>query len=178
MRLDPLDLFERGSAWTKEKIKGAKAKLDAQTPCEEWNVRSVINHLIDGQDYFQKAARGDKKATPPSPTPPDLLDGDPVKQYEEARRETLEAFRTPGAADKAAMTMGIAFVDQVVHGTDIAKATGQDATIPPDLAEAAFGVVNGNITDENRGNAFKPEVKVGKDASTQDRLLAYLGRKP
>jgi len=175
--MDPVDLFDRGSAWTKEKIEGAKSKLDAPTPCEEWNVRSVINHLIDGQEsYFQPAARGEK-ATPPSPTPPEVFDGDPVKRYEEARQGTLDAFRAADAS-KAAMTMGIAFVDQVVHGTDIAKATGQDATIPPDLAEAAFGMVNGNLTADNRGKAFKAEVQVAKDAPAQDKLLAYLGRKP
>jgi uncharacterized protein (TIGR03086 family) len=175
--MDPLDLFDRGSAWTKEKIKGAQGSLDEQTPCEGWNVRSVINHLISGQDYFQKAARGEE-ATPPAPTPPDVVGDDPVKQYEETRQETLVAFRTPGAKDKAAMTMGIAFVDQVVHGTDIAKATGQDATIPPDLAQAAFAMINGNLTAENRGKAFKPEVEVPENATAQDKLLAYLGRKP
>jgi uncharacterized protein (TIGR03086 family) len=175
--MDPLDLFDRGSAWAKEKIEGAKDKLDAKTPCEEWKVRDVISHLIDGQQgYFQPAARGEE-ATPPSPNPPDLVDGDPAAEYEKARQATLNAFRKADA-NQAGMTMGIAFVDQVVHGTDLAKATGQDATIPADLAEAAFGMVNGRITDENRGKAFKPEIDVPDDARTQDKLLAYLGRKP
>src|SRR5437879_5092021 len=175
--MDPVDLFDRGSAWTKEKIAGAKASLDAKTPCEEWKVRDVINHLIDGQQgYFQPAARGED-ATPPSPNPPDLVSGDPAAQYEKTRQATIKAFRKADA-DKAAMTMGIAFVDQVVHGTDIAKATGQDATMPPDLAEAALGMVDGRITDDNRGKSFKPEVSVPDDAPAQDRLLAYLGRKP
>ncbi len=76
------------------------------------------------------------------------------------------------------MSLGFAFVDQVVHGNDIAKATGQDATIPPDLAEAAFAMVSGNLNDQNRGNAFGPAVDVSGDARTQDKLLAYLGRHP
>ena len=175
--MDPIELFDRGSAWTKEKIEGAQDRLDAQSPCEDWSVRSVINHLIDGQQgYFQRAALGEE-ATPPSPNPPDLLDGDPAATYEKTRQATLEAFRKADA-EKAAMTMGIAFVDQVVHGTDIAKATGQDATIPTDLAEAAFGMVDGRITDDNRGKAFKPEVEVPATAPTQEKLLAYLGRNP
>jgi uncharacterized protein (TIGR03086 family) len=175
--MDPVDLFDKGSAWTKQKIEGAKDQLDAQTPCDEWDVRSVINHLLDGQQgYFQKAALGEK-AAPPSPNPPDILKGDPAGEYEKTRKATLDAFRKADPK-KAMMTMGIAFVDQVVHGTDIAKATGQDATIPPDLAEAAFGMVNGNITDENRGNGFKAEVKVPENAPAQDKLLAYLGRTP
>jgi uncharacterized protein (TIGR03086 family) len=175
--MDPLDLFERGSAWTKEKIAGAKDRLDAQTPCEGWDVRTLVNHLIAWQGFFQASARGEEAARPSEP-PPDVVGGDPVAAYENARRSTLEAFKAPGVQDKAAMTMGLAFVDQVVHGADLAKATGQDATIPPDLAEAAFGMVNGRLSDENRGNAFGPAVDVADDASTQDKLLAYLGRKP
>jgi uncharacterized protein (TIGR03086 family) len=175
--MDSVDMFDRGSAWTKQKIDGAKDKLDAQTPCDEWDVRTVINHLLDGQQgYFQKAALG-QEATPPSPNPPDLLNGDAAAEYEKTRQATIAAFRKADP-QKAAITMGIAFVDQIVHGTDIAKATGQDATIPPDLAEAAFWMVNGRITDDNRANGFKPEVSVPDDAPTQDKLLAYLGRQP
>jgi uncharacterized protein (TIGR03086 family) len=175
--MDLVDLFDKGSAWTKQKIDGAKDQLDAQTPCDEWDVRTVINHLIDGQQsYFQKAALG-AQATPPSPNPPDVIGGDPAEHYEQARQATLDAFRKADP-QKAMMTIGIAFVDQVVHGTDIAKATGQDATIPPELAEAAFGMVNGNLTPENRGRGFKPEIPVPEDAPTQDKLLAYMGRNP
>jgi uncharacterized protein (TIGR03086 family) len=175
--MDPVDLFDKGSAWTRQKIEGAADHLDAQTPCPEWSVRAVISHLIDGQQsYFQPAALG-KQATPPSPNPPDILTGDPGTQYEETRQATLEAFRKADPK-QAMMTMGIAFVDQLVHGTDIARATGQEATIPPDLAEAAFGMVHGNLTDENRGTAFGPAVAVPDDASIQDKLLAYLGRRP
>src|SRR5205807_9448350 len=98
--MDPVDLFDRGSAWTKEKIAGAKASLDAKTPCEEWKVRDVINHLIDGQQgYFQPAARGED-ATPPSPNPPDLVSSDPTAQYEKTRQATIKAFRKADA-DKA-----------------------------------------------------------------------------
>ena len=175
--MDLVDLFERGSAWTKEKIDAAKGSLDAQTPCEGWDVRTLVNHLIGWNTFFQAAARGEEAAPPPEP-PLDVAGDDPAASYEAARQATLAAFREPGALEKVGATAGIAFVDQVVHGTDIAKATGQDATMPPDLAEAAFGMVDGRLTDERRGQAFKPAVPVDEGASAQDKLLAYLGRKP
>ena len=174
--MDPLDLFDRGSAWTKGKIASSQDRLNVSTCCDDWNVRSVINHLIAGQQVFQGAARGEP-VSPPEGPPPDVIGDDPAQQYEEARQATMTAFREPGALEKAGPTLGIAFVDQVVHGSDLAKATGQDATIPPDLAEAAFGMVNGRL-DDNRGNFFKPAVPVPEDAPAQDKLLAYLGRKP
>jgi uncharacterized protein (TIGR03086 family) len=175
--VDVVDLFDRGSAWTKSKIEGARDSPDAKTPCAPWTVRDVVNHLIDVQSYFQHGVRGED-ATTPSSTPPDAAGDDPAAAYESTRQATLDAFRTPEAADRAAMLVGLAFVDTVVHGTDIAKATGQDAKIPSDLAEAALGMVDGKLTAENRGDKFKPPLAVPDDASAHDKLLAYMGRKP
>ena len=101
------------------------------------------------------------------------------QQYEEVRQQTLQAFRGEGVAEKSAFVIGIGFVDQLVHGWDIAKATGQDATMPDGLAEAAFGVVNGRMdAPESRGGAFQAIVPVPEDASPQDKLIGYLGRQP
>lgn len=175
--MDPLDLFDRGSAWTKEKIDGAKDQLGAATPCEGWDVRTLVSHLIAWNGFFQAAARGEQAERPSEPHP-DLTADDPAAAYEKTRQDTLAAFRGAAEPDKIAPTAGIAFVDQIVHGADIARATGQDATMPSDLAEAAFAMVDGRITDDNRGKSFKAQVPVADDAPVQDRLLAYLGRKP
>ena len=75
-------------------------------------------------------------------------------------------------------SIGIAFSDQLLHGWDLARATGQDATMPEGLPEAAYEMIHGRFTDEQRKGLFKPEVAVGPDASAQDKLLAYTGRKP
>ena len=50
--------------------------------------------------------------------------------------------------------------------------------MPDGLAEAAYGMIHGQFTDEQRKGMFGPEVAVGADASPQDRLLAYTGRDP
>ena len=79
-----------------------------------------------------------------------------------------------------AQMLGIAFCDNLTHGWDLAKATGQDTTIPSDLAAAAWEMINGNISDDARGpgGMFKPVVPVPENASIQDKLVAYLGRDP
>jgi hypothetical protein len=58
MQLDLLDLYRRASAWTIEKVAGAVEDLDAPTPCAPWNVRELLNHMLDTQRYFISAARG------------------------------------------------------------------------------------------------------------------------
>jgi uncharacterized protein (TIGR03086 family) len=175
--MEMIDLFDQGTEWTASKIPGAVDKLDASTPCEEWDVRALLNHMFDTLRYFTEAV-DDSSAALPTPTPPDVLGADPVKEYEAAREHALRAYGEPGVVERTGPSLGIAFVDQLVHGSDLARATGQDATIPDDLAGAAFAMVDGNITDDRRANAFKPAIHVSDRASAHDRLLAYLGRVP
>lgn len=177
MKPDLLDLYDQGNVWAVEKVSGATNKLNATTPCDEWNVRSLLNHMLDTQRYFLSSARGED-ASPPSPTPPEMLSGDPAVDFRKAGEDMLAAYSEPGVLDKTGPSLGIAFSDLLLHSWDLARATGQDATMPEGLAEAAYGLIHGKFTDEQRKGIFKPEVPVGKDASTQDRLLAYSGRNP
>ena len=177
MNMDLLDLYARASDWTLGKVPGATARLDAETPCDDWTVRNLMDHMLDTQRYFAAAAQGED-ASPPSPEPPTLLSDDPVSDFERARAEMLRVFGEDGVIQKTGPSLGIAFGDQLLHGWDLARATGQDATMPADLADAAYTMIHGRFTDDQRKGLFKPEIPVGPDASAQDRLLAYTGRDP
>ena len=177
MTFDPLDLYGRASEWTLSKVAGAAKNLDASTPCDEWDVRGVMNHMLDTQNYFVGATRGDD-VSPPSPHPPELISDDPVADFERARAETLATFGEKGVVERTGPSLGIAFSDQLLHGWDLAKATGQDSTMPEGLPDAAYEMIHGRFTDEQRQGIFKPEVVVGPNASGQDKLLAYTGRNP
>lgn len=183
--MDVFDLFERGTAWATTKVAGAQDQLDAATPCDEWTVRRLIDHMLAAQQMFAAGPSGGTIA-PPTGTPPDLVGADPAGQYEEARKATIHAYSAPGVMEgtvsgaPAAQILGIGFCDQLTHGWDLAKATGQDATMPADLASAAWLFVGGRIPDESRGPGknFKAAVPVADDASDQDKLIGYLGRTP
>ncbi len=175
--LDLLDCYERASAWTLSKVQGAVGSLDRDTRCEGWTVRTLLNHMLDTQRYFTGAARGEK-VSPPSPTPPTLLGDDPVAAFERGRTELLSAFARPGVIDETGPALGIAFADQLLHGWDLATATEQDAAMPEGLADAAFQMIHGRFTDEQRAGVFKPAVSVPSGSSSQEELLAYTGRDP
>lgn len=177
MDLDLLELYERASEWTLSKVDAATPRLDAETPCEGWDVRTLLNHMLDTQNYFVTSARGDK-ASPPASPPPDLLGDDPVADFERARSETIDTFGAPGVIDRTGPSLGIAFSDQLLHGWDLARATNQDATMPAGLPEAAYQMIHGRFTEEQRKGVFRPEVEVAPDASAQEKLLAYAGRDP
>jgi uncharacterized protein (TIGR03086 family) len=177
MTPDLLDLYSRASEWTLGKVAGAADQLEARTPCEEWNVRQLFNHMLETQKYFVASARGED-ATLPSPSPPELIGDDPVAAFRQARADTLRTFGQDGMIEKTGPALGIAFSDALLHGWDVAKATDQGATMPEGMPEAAYEMVHGRFTDEQRVGVFEPEVTLPAGASAQERLLAYTGRDP
>jgi uncharacterized protein (TIGR03086 family) len=177
MDLDLLDLYGRASAWTSTKVTGAASKLDAPSSCDGWSIRTLMNHMLQTQRYFVGSARGEDVA-PPSPTPPDLLSDDPSRDFERARAETLLTFEEPGVIERTGPALGIAFSDALVHGWDLAKSTAQETTMPEGLPEAAYAIIYGRFTDDQRKGVFKAEITVAPDSSAQDKLLAYTGRAP
>jgi uncharacterized protein (TIGR03086 family) len=177
MAPDLLKLYDEASAWTTDKVTAAAKHLDAATPCDEWDLRTLLNHMLETQHYFLGSAKGED-VSPPGGTPPKLLSKDPAKDFATARQDVLAAFGRDGVIDKTGPALGIAFSDMLLHGWDVARATNQDTTMPKGLADAAYEMVHGAFTDEQRKGVFKPEVQVGADASPQDRLLAYTGRTP
>jgi uncharacterized protein (TIGR03086 family) len=134
-------------SWATEKVSGAVDKLDAETPCDDWDVRTLLDHILETQRYFLGSARGED-APPPSPTPPATLSDDPMADFEAVRRDMLDAYGEPGAIEKTGLALGVAFSDVLVHAWDLARATGQYATMPDGLAAAAYEMVHGKFTDE------------------------------
>ena len=176
MSADLLDLYARASGWTADRVARAR-DLDVPTPCSEWTLRQLLDHMLETQRYFAGAGRGED-AAPPGPNPPALISDEPAADFRTVRTEILEAYGQEGVIEKTGPLLGIAFADQLLHGWDVARATGQDATMPEGLAQPAYDHIHGRFTDEQRQGVFGPEVEPGPDAAPQARLLAYTGRDP
>jgi uncharacterized protein (TIGR03086 family) len=133
--------------------------------------------MLETQRYFVSSARG-QDASPPSPTPPALISDDPAADFRQVRTELMDAFGEDGVIEKTGPALGIAFADQLLHGWDVARASGQDATMPEGLADPAYEHIHGRFSDDQRKGVFGPEIQLDGDVSAQDRLLAYTGRDP
>lgn len=161
------------------------------TPCASWTVRDLVNHIVEGANWFPLCV--DAGAAPdPDPTHGvDYAAGDPLASFDEGSAAALAAFGAEGAQERSiklpfgelpgAMFMGIATNDMVVHGWDLAQATGQPYEVDPELADDLLGHMR-NFADALRGpdgeGAFGPEVTAADSAEPLDRLVAYLGRRP
>ena len=64
----------------------------------------------------------------------------------------------------------------LVHGWDLAAATGQDDALDPELMEACQQIIEPQLDAFRGAGALAPEVPVRADASVQTRFLAMLGR--
>jgi uncharacterized protein (TIGR03086 family) len=165
-------------------------QLALSTPCSAWDVGSLLNHLVGSLALGQALLTGTPPAVPMAPgglPPVDLLGGDHVKAY----RTGVEGLLTAAAGDAltrvhatplgempGAVLGGFLAVDVLVHGWDLATATGQPAALADDLAETALAFARQTITDDSRAPRIGPEIAVAADAPATDRLVAFFGRQP
>lgn len=170
-------------------LKVTPAQYDAPTPCASWDVRALINHIIEASHYFAATARA---GAPPERNEQDFTVVDPVAAYDAGISATLQAFAAPDVGIKeivlpfatmpGAAFARIATVDTFAHGWDLAKATGQNTDLAPGLAEELLAGARLTLTDALRGedgaSPFGPEVEVPESASAADRLAGFLGRNP
>ncbi len=158
---------------------------DAQSPCTEWKARDVVNHVVGGSSMLAALFEGKswEEASGGSASIPE--GGDPLAVLDAVTGAAKEAVAKPGAMEQevqfargpmpGAGFATLMFTDILIHVWDLAKATGQDATLPSDLVEASYAIVlprRGQMPSP----AFAAEVDVPEDADTQTKLLAMLGR--
>jgi len=159
-------------------------QMSLPTPDDEWDVRTLINHVVLGNT---RAAENVKTGSSPRPSGDIIGDRDPVEAYTVSANAMMDSFDEPGALGRmvtmpfgempAAGLAGFRFVDLIVHGWDLAKATGQDTNFAPDLSEAALAMSRQRMASMDRGNMpFKDEVPVPDNAPAADRLAGFLGR--
>ena len=112
---------------------------------------------------------------------------DHLGAYERSARDASAAFEAPGALDApcavsygpvpGSVYAGHRFIDVFIHGWDLAKATGQDQALDPELVTACAEVLEPQLSMLQGSGMFGTAVDVPADADPQTRLLASLGRR-
>jgi uncharacterized protein (TIGR03086 family) len=157
------------------------AQLDAPTPCATFTVRDVLEHMISGATMFAAAFRGD-------PPPDQSGSSDVVAAFPAAMAELQQAVRSPGALDQTIRAPfgevpGDAFarfvaLDGLVHGWDIATATGQPYDPPASVVGEVDAFARQAISEDMRdGDTFAAPVDPPAGASRLVQLVAFTGRR-
>lgn len=163
------------------------------TPCTGWTVRDLVNHIVAGNKVFTAILHGEASLSREDLArrgSTDQLGVDPLSAYRNTAAGLIAAFGQPGVLQQSftipiGTVPGIAalqlrIVETLVHGWDLARATGQEASFPADLVETALAFTESRLSDlppapEGRG-PFGPAQTVPDDAPPIDRLAALLGR--
>lgn len=174
--MDPVTMFERAAT---DAAAVARTVTDEQrtlpTPCSEWDVGALLDHLAGGTAYLLGAVGAGTATGWPDAAPIDAC---------------LAALREPGALERrctspagfewsvAEAAAGTA-MDQFVHTWDLRTAIGRPAAMDAELAGAIAAMFLPHMPEIGRQAGFVgPEVPVGADAPAADRLLGAMGRRP
>ncbi|MFF8946232.1 TIGR03086 family metal-binding protein [Streptomyces sp. NPDC014864] len=166
-------------------------QLAAVTPCPDYAVRHLLGHLLGLAVAFRDAARKDLGGT--TDTRPDAAVPDIGPGWREELPEVLdalaEAWRDPaawtgatraGGVDLPGAVAGAVAADElVVHGWDLARATGQEYVPDPAAVEASYGFLRAAADGLDRlDGPFGPVVAVPEDAPLLERTVGLSGRDP
>jgi uncharacterized protein (TIGR03086 family) len=172
---------------------GVVLKIDQRqwqnpTPCTEWNVRDLVNHLVAEQLWVPHLLAGSTLDEVGDRFDGDVLGTDPLQSWAEAVAAARSAWTRPGALDgRVHVTSGEIgaeeygwqmTLDLAVHGWDLATAIGEPDPIDPDLALALLEQIGPEIEQWQDAGIFAPPVPVPADAGPAARLLGLLGRHP
>jgi len=174
---------------TRDIVAGIKpAQLDDPTPCDDWDVRTLLNHVVGGNLWVKPLVDGRTIEDVGDELDGDQLGDDFVAAYERAAAQAASAFAADGAMDAmvavsygpvpGSVYCGHRFIDVLIHGWDLAKATGQDTTLDPALVDACWTVIEPELPMLAASGMFGSANDPGPDADPGTRLLATLGRTP
>ncbi|WP_217235743.1 TIGR03086 family metal-binding protein [Streptomyces sp. AC555_RSS877] len=165
-------------------------QLTAPTPCPKMALRNLLGHLIGLSVAFRDAGRKDLGVT--TDTSPDTAVPDIAPGWREELPKNLDeladAWRDPaawtgmtraGGVDlPGAVAAAVAVDELVIHGWDLARATGQPYAPDPTALQASYDFLLASADDPGRGEIFGPIVPVPAKASLLDRAVGLSGRDP
>jgi uncharacterized protein (TIGR03086 family) len=160
----------------------------APTPCEDWDVRDLVGHLVVEQLWVPPLIGGSAVEEVGDRFDGDQLGDDPVATWESAAAGARRALTEPGALDgRVQLSYGTRdaegyllemTADLVVHTWDLARAIGADETLDPELVQLVRGYAEPQLEHMAASGLFDPPVPVADDADPQTELLAMFGRRP
>jgi uncharacterized protein (TIGR03086 family) len=164
-------------------------QLNGSTPCERLSLRDLVGHVGGLALAFTAAGRkefGELTDTPPVEGAP--LDEDWRTEYPARLAELAAAWRDPTAWEGMTRAGGIDFpgevggmialTEVVIHGWDIAVATGQDYDVDPATLDAVLPHVTAIAAEGPTEGLFGPAVPIADDAPALHRIIALSGRDP
>lgn len=185
----PLTRYDEALEFFSQRVHAIRpGQWGAGTPCTEWSVRDLVNHLTVEQLWVPPLVlEGGTIEEQGDAFDGDVLGDDPVAAWDRAAAAAREAFHAPGAIDR---TVHLSYgetpardycsqmtADAVVHGWDLSRGIGADERIPADLVAFTRREVAPYAGGLEQTGLFAAPVEPPPGADAQTELLALLGRR-
>ena len=185
--MDIITTLERSANAAATVARGVRPdQFASPTPCSDWNVEELMNHLIGSLEYFKGRGEG-KSSGPLRPAAPTTYD-QTVEHLQKVAVATAEVWRRPGALEQtidtgagkmpASAMATLVASEMLTHEWDLATATGQHMPTDDVDVEQVLAEMKRSLKAEARKPGFGPEVEPPPNAPPIDRLAAFLGRHP
>ena len=184
--MDDATAFRRASDGFVERARRISVdQWSGPTPCTEWNVRQLVNHVAGEYMWMAELMQGKTIAEVGSRFDGDVLGEEPVRVLADAQREAESSIADP---DSMTRTVHLSFgdvpgadyarqmaVDSVIHSWDLARGIGGDERLEAELLDYTYDEMERTAEDWRAGGAFGP-AKQPADDSKQAKLIALTGR--
>lgn len=180
--MELVERFENAAAVAAEVVgRISVGELRLPTPCTEWNVAEVADHLVGGVANLAARLRGEEPKE-------EAFGPDFRADLGEAVAETRAAFALPGVFERlvdtpfgeqpAPMLIDLRTAELLVHSWDLAAATGQSTDFAPELSEQCLAQWRGLLGDGPRPepSPIGQPLQAPPEATPADRLAAFFGR--
>jgi uncharacterized protein (TIGR03086 family) len=152
--------------------------LGRPSPCAEYTVGQVGQHVVRSMALLASVAGAAAGSA---------MEGSLEEQVTASAEVAVAAWRRRGlggsvAVGRSTLPAGLAVeiipLELLVHGWDMARATGSEIDVPPEVAGYVLGRARELVTPDKRGRSFAAEVPAGPQATVLERLIAFTGREP
>jgi uncharacterized protein (TIGR03086 family) len=146
--------------------------LGDRTPCPQWNVQDLVDHIVAAPSRFARMARGEEVDWSATPS----AGREPAAQFRSHAEDLLRAVADGGAQD-GSIPVDWQCAELAVHTWDLATALGRSTgDLDAEVAERGLAFMRASLTDDNRGPAFGPAQPAPEGADAYQRIAAFAGR--
>jgi uncharacterized protein (TIGR03086 family) len=158
----------------------------APTPCTDWSVRDLVNHVTGEHLWAPHLLEGETIAQVGDRYDGDVLGDSPVAAWEQAAQASRAAWRSASPDDVVHLSFGDnpaleygeqMLSDLLIHGWDLARGAGLDETMDPTAVAAVLRYLEPNAKSWEVAGIFAAPVQIDS-AEPASRLLALSGRRP
>lgn len=173
-----------------------EGQWSASTPCTDWDVRALVNHVAQANLNYVRLLQGATAAEFLQHRDADALGSDPVRAFDESARACAAAYAAPAALERVVdhpsgrltgvQALAVRTADTFIHTWDLGRAIGADDSLDPDVlawldanvGEIYAGMAETPVSEQTTHRFYAaPGGNLPAGSSTQDRLLDLFGRR-